>query len=138
MKTFYSRSTSPLRVGLCGIILFTFFAAPLNALEQAGIQNAPEPHVQSGFFYRVINRKFVSHILYELKGDKHCLVLVTTHGPSYWAVHSRSHPLYYECGSPARCLREIAKVDKYLKSGENMRLKLKGSWIQEIRFLKPR
>ncbi len=92
------------------------------------------PHVQSKFTHRVTNRKYVSHILHQLRGAKHYVVLITTHGPHHWAFHSRPYPLYHRCEKPAACLDLLMRLDKHLKSGRNLGLSLRGSYIHAFRF----
>jgi len=92
--------------------------------------------IKSSYTLRVTNRKYISHILYEYRRTRHYITLITTHGPSYHAFYSRSHALYYQCGSPKHCLYEIKKLDDYLKKGYNIGLRLHGSKVIEIIYYK--
>jgi len=107
------------------------FFTLLSLLPFAGIQSEPYPHVQSKSDYRVINRRHISHILYEKRGEKESITFLTTH-PAPWNFHADSHPLYYYCKE--NCLSEMKKIDSYLRSGHNLGLKLLGSEILAIRY----
>lgn len=89
------------------------------------------PAEQSSYTLRVTNRRYISHILYELRGERHFITLTMTH-PRHWAFHARSHALYYPCRSLPACMKELRKLDTFLKTGSNLSLKLNGSQIREI------
>lgn len=125
------------------------FALPLLALwmalhptyalqsEEALFDSEPYPHPESSLDYRVTNRRYVSHIVYETKGLRHFVTVIMTH-PGVWAYHANSHALHHECGDAQSCLGVMRKLDDFLRSGWNIGLRLHGSEIKEIIFLEQR
>ncbi len=96
------------------------------------------PHVESGIETRITNRRYVSHIVYEVRdGDEvakygpHFVTILTTH-PGVWAFHATSHALHHPCGSRARCLKVLRKLDDFLRTGWNIGLRVEGSIVREI------
>ncbi len=98
---------------------------------------ASYPPVSSSFDLLIVNRRFVSHIVFENTDGQNYLTLILTHGPAYHAFHATPHPLHFPCSSPGHCYREAKKLDQHLRSGWNIGLSLSGSTIQEIVYLKP-
>jgi len=94
------------------------------------------PHVQSSYTFRVTNRKYINHILHELRGGKNYVTILTTHGPSYNAFRSDTHALYYPCKKYSHCIKTIKILNDYLNTGENLGLKLNGSVIEEVIYYK--
>ena len=90
------------------------------------------PPVQSAYTYRITNRRFISHVVYEWRGGRHLVTLLTTHGPAYNAFHAVNHSLHHACQSYRDCLSTMQKLNSVLTSGANIGLKLKGSEIVKI------
>ncbi len=100
------------------------------------ILNQTYPHVQSGLQYRVTNRKYISHLVFEQREGDNRITLVTTHF-LYWAYKSDSHVLYYPCGDISHCVKEMIRLDRHLKEGWNIGLELEGGTVRELHYLKP-
>lgn len=98
------------------------------------IMAKPYPPISSDFDLRIVNRQYVSHIVFEKTEDQRLITIILTNGPIYHAWHSTSYPLHYQCND---CLKEARKLDQHLKSGWNLGLKLNGSTIEEIVYLMP-
>lgn len=113
---------------------FLFLASAVSAEE---LSVAPYPPLSSSRDLRVINRRFVSTIVFENTDGNNYLTLILTHGPAYWAFKSTPHALHRACPSPAACLVEARRIDTHLRSGWNLALRLDGSWIREIIYLEP-
>lgn len=94
------------------------------------------PRVQSHYHFRIANRKHVSHILLETIQGRNTITFLMSH-PSPYHYKSSSHPLYYTCGNAADCIKQMKKIDQFLKSGYNLGLSLQGSYIKEIRYYHP-
>jgi hypothetical protein len=118
-------------------VLAALCAGALSVAPYAlGAQNQQYPH--STLDFRVTNRRYVSHILYELIENTHYVTIITTH-PGVWAFHANSHALHYKCERPAHCNRILRKLDDFLQTGWNIGLHLNGSEIKEIiYFERPR
>lgn len=105
----------------------------LNSVQLLHSQPQIYPHRQSTFEYRVTNRRYISHILYENRVGKHYVTILTTHG-GVWAYHAGSHALYYPCAQITNCLRELTRLNKFLLNGWNIGLHLQGSMIHKIDY----
>lgn len=93
------------------------------------------PPLFSTYHLRIINRRFLSHIVFEVIENKKYLTLILTHGPNYWAYKSTSYRLYYECETSSKCLQESEKLDQFLQSGYNLGLYIEGDFIKKIIYL---
>lgn len=114
------------------LILFTvltIYNAHLSAEEVY-------PYTGSSFFFRVTNRKYISHLVFESIDRQNYITLITTHA-GVWAFQSRSHALHYPCGSATECLAEMRRLNAFLDSGWNIGLRLNGSIITEIIYYDP-
>ncbi len=109
---------------------------PANSLqpEEGLFDSEPYPHPESALDYRVTNRRYVSHIVYETKDLRHFVTVIMTH-PGVWAYRANSHALHYECNNAKSCLDLMRKLDDFLQSGWNIGFRLHGSEIKEIIFL---
>lgn len=94
------------------------------------------PHVDSGLDYRITNRKYVSHIVFEKIGTGNYITFIMTN-PLYWSFHADSYYLHYPCGEIPECVSEMKHLDRFLESGYNIGLKLNGTTIREIRYFEP-
>lgn len=94
------------------------------------------PHTGSSLFFRVTNRKYISHLVFESIDRQNYITLITTHA-GVWAFQSRSHALHYPCGSATECLAEMRRLNDFLDSGWNIGLRLNGSIITEIIYYDP-
>lgn len=94
------------------------------------------PHVKSSWTLRVVNRRYVSHILHERRARKNYVTLLVTHGPNYHAFHSRLHALYKHCGSYRTCFLLLRRLDRHLRAGHNLGLEVHGSQVRRILFYK--
>lgn len=101
------------------------------------ILSQPYPPVSSSYELRIVNRQFVSHIVFEQVEAERYLTLIMTNGPVYHAWHSTSYSLQFLCQSAKQCFAEAKHIDQHLKSGWNLGLKLNGSLIEEILYLMP-
>ena len=99
----------------------------------ASLTAAPN-YRRSNFSEMLITRKEVSHLAYEFRRERHYIVFLLHHA-GVWAYHADSHPRYYECHSPKECLRSFRSIDRRLKSGQSLLLKLQGSNILMIQGL---
>lgn len=97
----------------------------------------PYPPVSSTYELRIVNRQFVSHVVFEQVETEHYLTFILTNGPVYQAWHSTSYPAQFRCSSAKQCLTEAKKINQHLKSGWNLGLRLNGSIIEEVIFLLP-
>ena len=90
--------------------------------------------MRSSLSLQIVHRRYVSHIVHELKGGTGVVTLLLTHGPNYWAFKSGSHPLHAICGAPDNCVRLMKKIDAHLRSGHTLGLSLDGSFVRRIIF----
>lgn len=95
------------------------------------------PPLQSSFKRIVTNRRYISHILYELKWNRHNITILLSHGPTHHAFHAKNFPLYHDCKTPAMCIMKLKKLNSHLKTGGNLTLLLLGSRIKKIIYHKP-
>jgi len=86
--------------------------------------------------YRIANRKQISHLLIESTAGRQALVLIATH-PLPWAFKAESHALKYYCGNADECVSMMLEIDRMLRTGYNLGLRLDGSRILEIKFFPP-
>ncbi|MFN3604270.1 MAG: hypothetical protein ACK4UJ_06150 [Leptonema sp. (in: bacteria)] len=93
------------------------------------------PPLSSSYNLRVVNRRFISHLLFESIENKKFITLILTHGPNYWAYKSSSYRLMYECKSSQECIKEAKKIDNFLQSGYNIALVIEGDFIRKIVYL---
>ena len=89
----------------------------------------------ASYTYRLVNRKHISHILYESSKKEHFITLLARHRGGH-AWYAKSHALYYPCPGPRQCMQSLLKLDRFLRTGQNMELSLKGSEIIGFRFVK--
>lgn len=95
------------------------------------------PAVRSSFTFRVVHRRYVSHLLTEARGRRLFVTVILTHGPNYWAHKSRSHPLHAACPNSDACLALLKRLDHHLRTGAALGLRLGGSHIHEIIYYQP-
>ncbi|MCB1139749.1 MAG: hypothetical protein KDK23_13375 [Leptospiraceae bacterium] len=124
-----SRRRHLLPVFLAAVSLITIFDFPL--------ESTPYPPALSEFDLRITNRRFVSHILFEVVQNRNAITLLLSHGPNYNAFHDKPHALHFFCGQASQCLEMSRRIDVHLRSGYNLGLKLKGSRIVRLEFLNP-
>ncbi len=98
---------------------------------------APYPPISSTYDLRIVNRRFLSHILFEKIEDKLYLSIILTHGPNYHAFKSTSYRIYFLCQNVEDCLNEAIKLDEFLKTGYNIGFILDGDYIKKILYLNP-
>ncbi len=98
---------------------------------------APYPPISSTYNLRIVNRRFISHILFEKIENKLYLTIILTHGPNYHAFKSTSYRIYYLCKNIEDCLREAIKLDEFLKTGYNIGFVLDGDYVNKILYLSP-
>lgn len=91
----------------------------------------PEPY--SSIDFRLTNRKYISHVLYEQIEAENYITFITVH-PGHWAFRAQSHSLHHPCGTTSLCILLGKKIHAFLQSGKNLGLHLNGSIIQKIDF----
>lgn len=111
-------------------ILPLLFLLPLAVTRGA-------PPLRSGFNHRILNRRFVSYILFEVRYGRPCVTILAVHGPNYQAFHAPSAPLHSPCRNRVDCLKKMEKLDRHLRKGLNLGLILEGSWIKKIIYYGP-
>ncbi|MBX7058688.1 MAG: hypothetical protein K1X75_11540 [Leptospirales bacterium] len=94
------------------------------------------PRPGASFETRVLNRRQVSHILIENEDGHSYLTMLVVHA-RYWAYHAMPHALRYPCRDASECLRELKRLDAFLKTGWNLGLRLDGSLILELIYYPP-
>ncbi len=128
----FAKSVVALSFGFALLLLPVSVASPLNSqVREADIY----PHPESSLDFRVTNRRYISHIAYESNEFGNFVTIITTH-PGVWAFRANSHALHYACETPQECMRVIRKLNDFLLTGWNIGLRLNGSQIKEIIFLK--
>lgn len=93
------------------------------------------PPLSSSFTLRIVNRRFISYVLFETIENKKYITIILTHGPNYWAFKSHSYRLFYECENSKNCLEEAIKIDKFLQTGYNIAFVIEGDFIKKMIFL---
>ncbi len=111
------------------LILFVFILLLINF--------APYPPLSSTYNLRIVNRRFVSYIVFENINNKLFLTILLTHGPNYLAFKSNLYRLYYECKDPENCLKEAKKLNSFLQTGYNIAFVIEGDFIKKIIYLEP-
>ncbi|GIX41251.1 MAG: hypothetical protein KatS3mg129_0984 [Leptospiraceae bacterium] len=99
------------------------------------LYSAPYPPVSSTYQLRIVNRRFISHLVFENIQNRLFLTIILTHGPNYHAYKSNSYRLYYECFTTENCLRQAKEIDNFLKTGYNIAFVIDGDFIKKIIFL---
>ncbi|MCS7204279.1 MAG: hypothetical protein NZ853_01120 [Leptospiraceae bacterium] len=110
---------------LVKVVFLLILAFPLLAEEVF-------PPLSSSYHLRIVNRKYVSYILFENIENVYVLTIILTHGPNYHAFKSDSYRLYYKCGDTATCLAKAKELDEILSSGYNIGFVISGDWIEKI------
>ena len=113
------------------------FTLAILLMPFPGLRAAPYPPVLSEFDLRITNRRFVSHILFEVIGNRKAITLLLSHGPNYNAYKDVPHSIHFFCGATAQCLQLSRRIDRHLRSGYNLGLHLQGSRITRLEFLNP-
>ncbi|MBU42564.1 MAG: hypothetical protein CMN76_05045 [Spirochaetaceae bacterium] len=98
---------------------------------------APYPPGLSEFDLRITNRRFVSHIVFEVIESRNAITLILSHGPNYNAYKAVPHSVHFFCGSGTQCLQLSRRIDRHLRSGYNLGINLQGSRIRRLEFLRP-
>ncbi len=122
MKTFFQKRK----------LKILFFITPLYVFSKEIY-----PPIVSTYHLRIVNRRFVSHIVFESIENKKYLTIILTHGPNYWAYKSNSYRLFYECETSKQCIDKAKQLDQFLQNGYNIAFYIKGDQIQKIIFLDP-
>ncbi len=117
------------------VVVFFLSGLLLSAFDSAN--PAPYPPVLSEQELRITNRRFVSHILFEVIGNQNAITILLSHGPNYNAFKDVPHSIHFFCGNSTQCLQLSHRIDRHLRSGYNLGLKLQGSRITRLEFLGP-
>jgi hypothetical protein len=97
--------------------------------------SAPYPPISSTYQLRIVNRRFISHLVFENINNKMFLTIILTHGPYYHAYKATSYRLFYECSTANNCLKEAKKIDEFLQTGYNIAFVIEGDFIKKIIYL---
>lgn len=84
---------------------------------------------------RIINRKHISHIVIEAAADSYLVTLLVCDRFPY-NYKAQSYPLSIATTSAREADQLVAKLDAYLKTGQNLYIKINGKRIVRYRFLK--
>ena len=124
---------SPMKASLATALLVSI----LLIYPGKEVTGAPYPPGISEFDLRITNRRFVSHILFEVIGNRNAITILLTHGPNYNAFKDVPHSIHFFCGGSTQCLQLSYRIDRHLRSGYNLGLQLQGSRITRLEFLGP-
>ncbi len=121
------------------VLCATALAAGSGPRPPVAVFQVPEehPHVRSSFDLVLVHRRYVSHIVHEVRGGTPVVTLILTHGPNYWAFHARSHALHAPCAASGDCLQLMKRIDSHLRAGSTLGLSLDGSFVKRILFFGP-
>ncbi len=72
-------------------------------------------------------------MLFSKVGEQNTITFLITH-PRHDAFKSVPHYLYFVCGTPSACVREMKKLDSHLQSGKNLGLLLNGSTVVRLDY----
>lgn len=111
------------------IIILLFILIFLNV--------APYPPISSTYNLRIVNRRFISYILFEKIEHNLFLTIILTHGPNYHAFKSTSYRIYYLCENVEVCYLEAKKIDQFLQTGYNIGFVMEGDYVKKIIYLNP-
>ncbi len=108
-------------------IILSFVFSPLFS--------SPYPHLYSDYYIRIVNRRYISYLLFEDIESKLYITFILSHGPNYHAFKSTPYRLYFECFNKKSCLQIMKEIDNFLQTGYNLILYINGDFIKKIEFV---